>query len=357
MATCENIDIPAEYEKAKEKVILLEDLLQLSKHREDSKLALSGAQVGLQELSKKLEEAKNDLDKLKANLAREENAHRAKTTEWKEKENKLERVVFKVDSSSDNSSDDGEDLEEVSRLAEENAALFKQKLAIRQLSIAVKVKNPEIESLNTAWLNKKDLSLSLYDQITISTRDLHKGTRSYRQQLENELKSSSMVIGLNIRIQRLKDDNLNKERLIKSQESRIRQLEATNESNMEATDLQQTIIVPICSDFEFPAFPQFGDQQVDGHLLNAYQRGCNAVVKILGPLARAGRHVRSRKLEWERTANKDQKLLELGNMASHYGMALTDATLYQSFCLNKRNDPDHYIGIYGLHPARSGDGS
>jgi hypothetical protein len=344
-----DVDVPAEYEMAKENVVFLERVLRVAKQKEDSKLAISGAQTEIDSLATKLEATKTELGTMKVTLAKEEMDHKAKTMAWKEKDSKLEHVLFQAESLSETSSDNGEDLEELARLAEENAALFKQKLTIRHLKIAIKAKIPEIEGLETSLSKQEELHSFWSRMLRGFTLSHHERLQKYRQKLERDLNSNSVVTSLHAQVESFTADILRKEAIIKDQTHKIASLEATINSNNELIHSKQAIVIPCRSKVEIPAVPQNRDKSMESQLMDAYQRGRHAVFNLLIPLALAGRFIRSRKLEWEKTA-KDQKLVELGNKAAHYGMALADAILYQPFCPDQRKDPDLYIECYGLHP-------
>jgi hypothetical protein len=81
----------------------------------------------------------------------------------------------------------------------------------------------------------------------------------------------------------------------------------------------------------------------------AFMKGRDLGFRMLGPLALAGRYIRARKLEWQKK-DKDKALVERGNLSSHYGMALADATLFQHFCPCPRTDFRTYTDLYVLHP-------
>jgi hypothetical protein len=167
--------------------------------------------------------------------------------------------------------------------------------------------------------------------------------------LQADLNSFSIAVSLGSQGQCLNPEVMGKEGIIKGQGARIVEAEAETivKSKEDATDSQQAIIVPLCSNSDPPA--PTGNRSIEIRLQQSYERGRNAAFNQLVPLAKAGQFIRGRKLEWEKET-KNQRLLDLGNKASHYGMALADATLYQSFCPDKRKDPEVYIAFYGLHP-------
>jgi hypothetical protein len=300
MTTIKDMDLISEHEKTKANLAMLESLLQKAQQMEKEIVAgsITGAEV--KEISTKFNAAKTELEKLKISLMKEEEEHILKAATWKGKNDNLQRILFKAETSSTASSENDDDLEEAVQLAQENAALFKQKLTIRQLSSAIKAKNPEIESLEVSLSKKEDMQSALKNQLEKTLEQLTADKESYRQNLEAQLKSNSLVADLNNQIDHLNKDVLGKEQTIKSQMNEISELKSTTKS--------------------------------------------------LLPLAEAGHCIRSRKLEWEKIGTKNQSLVERGNMASHYGMAVADAALYLGSCPPKRNGPEVYIAIYGLHP-------
>jgi hypothetical protein len=300
MTTVKEIDLVGEHEKAKANLAMLENLLQITQEMEKEKVANSKNEAEVKELSTKFNAAKSELEKLKVSLTKEEEEHTLKAAVWKGKNDNLQRILFKAETSSTASSENDDDLEEAVQLAQDNVALFKQKLTIRQLSSAIKAKNPEIESLEAHLSKKQDMQSAMKTQLQKAMEQLAADKQNYRQNVEAQLKSNSLVASLNNQIDRLNNDMLGKEQTIKSQVIKITELKSTTKS--------------------------------------------------LLPLSEAGHYIRSRKLEWEKIGTKNQGLVEWGNKASHYGMAVADAALYQDPCPQKRNDPEVYIAIYGLHP-------
>jgi hypothetical protein len=350
MITVNEIDVANERQKSMANMVMLDALLQLLKQKEEQELAVANNKAEVKELSTKLDPMKVELNQLKVNLDKEEEDHKVKTAEWKQNNEKLQRILFKAEASSTTSQDNDQDLEKAVELAQKNAALLKQKLRIRQLSSAIRIKNPEVESMELALLEKMEMQHSLLNQLEKSEADLAVRKEEYRRKLQAEWDSNSIVVDLNAEIKHMKTDILCKDQMIKFQKSKITELELAIKSKDETIGLQQALIVPLRSEFELPDFSVDGDKSVEMQIKNAYQRGRNSVFKMMGPLANSGRFIRSRKLEWEKTTTPSPKLVELGNMASHYGMALADATLYQDFCPQKRNDPDVYVAMYGVHP-------
>ena len=130
MTIAKEIDLVSELEKAKANVSMLESILAIEKQKDEQQLSLSKSQAAVESLSTNIQAVKTELDHLKANLTKNEEEHRAKAEEWRAKNNKIQRVIFNFDVASNDSSENEEDLEGDAQLAEENAALFRQKLAL-----------------------------------------------------------------------------------------------------------------------------------------------------------------------------------------------------------------------------------
>ena len=347
MTSATEIDLVSELEKAKANVSMLENILAIEKQKDEHQLSLSHSQAAVESLSTNIQAVKTELDNLKTNLTKNEEEHRAKAEEWGAKNNKIQRVIFNADVAANDSSENEEDLERDAQLAEENATLFRQKLALRQFSSKIKCKGQEITSLESSLSKKEALQSVFEDQLRRSMDDFYKSREEYQQKLQADLNSSSIAVSLGSQVKCLKTDVMGKEGTIKEQNMKIMEAEAITKPKDDTTDSQQAIIAPSCSE-SAPLAP-IGNKFVEFQVQQAYLRGRIAVFNELGPLATAGQFIRGRKLEWE-SKTQNRKLVELGNKASHYGMALADATLYQSFCPNKRNDPDLYIAFYGLDP-------
>lgn len=102
------------------------------------------------------------------------------------------------------------------------------------------------------------------------------------------------------------------------------------------------------------------NSELDAERQSASQRIADAVKlaveeerKKKNALCIAGAYIRNRKLEWQKPDDQqDSNVKELGNKASHYGMALADAVLYDdSTPIIKRTDVRIYKSMYGVDPA------
>lgn len=86
------------------------------------------------------------------------------------------------------------------------------------------------------------------------------------------------------------------------------------------------------------------------NMQDTYEQGRQSMYWEIGALARAGMYVRDRKLEWHSSGKQNQELIDLGHKASHYGMVLADAALYQSTSMSIRTDTLQYKSLYGVNP-------
>ncbi|PMD24369.1 hypothetical protein NA56DRAFT_700856 [Hyaloscypha hepaticicola] len=286
MMSATDIYLVSELEKAKANVSMLESILAIEKPKDEHQLSLSKSQAEVKSLSTNIQAAKTELDNLKANLIKDEEEHRAKAEEWKAKNNKIQRVIFYADVASNDSLENLEHLEGDAQLAEENAALFRQKLALRQVSSKIKCKGQEITSLESSLLKKEELQSILENQLKRSTDDFYKAKEEYQQKLQVDLKSSGIAVSLGSQIKCQGLDVTAKEGTIKEQNMKIVEAEAIVTSKDDTTDLQQAILAPSCSKSEPPA-PK-GDKSVDIRIQQAYQRGFNAALNMFIPLAKAG---------------------------------------------------------------------
>jgi hypothetical protein len=83
--------------------------------------------------------------------------------------------------------------------------------------------------------------------------------------------------------------------------------------------------------------------------IKSLEEKLTSLKKNLQPLIEAGRQIRSRKLEWEKT-NSSRDIIAQGNTASYLSMALADASLYQNFTRGAFTDNKLYLSLYGLDP-------
>jgi hypothetical protein len=161
MTIAKEIDLVSELEKAKANVAMLENILAIEKQKDEQQILMSKNQAAVESLSTNVQAVKTELDNLKADLTKNEEEHRAKTKEWRAKDNKVQRVMFDADVASNDSYENQEDLEGAAQLAEENAALFRQKLVLRQSSSEIKFKGYLITALESSLSKKKELQLIL----------------------------------------------------------------------------------------------------------------------------------------------------------------------------------------------------
>ena len=291
--------IATEYEKTKANLALLESLLQQAKRKEEKEQVISESKAEVKEDSQTFNNAKTELHDLQVILGKTIEEHTSKVVEWKQKSIDLEGILFKAEACSNASSDNDDDLERAADLAQLNAALLKQKLAIRQQSSAAKLKRTKVESLQIAISAKDEMQRALHIEITEIEEQIATDFSNYQQNLEGQVKAITGNTGTKI------------------------------SDPITGTEKESTV-------------PSQTEQ--------AYNEGCLSMRRLLKPLADAGLSVRSRKLEWEKNGAKNEGLVHRGNKASHYGMVLADASLYQDFCPEQRKDPKLYIQIYGLHP-------
>jgi hypothetical protein len=68
------------------------------------------------------------------------------------------------------------------------------------------------------------------------------------------------------------------------------------------------------------------------------------------PLLAAGAQIRTRRLEWPKNEEKDVELIEQGHKASHYGMALADALVFEPSSPVKYTNKSAFVEMYGVLP-------
>jgi hypothetical protein len=148
----------------------------------------------------------------------------------------------------------------------------------------------------------------------------------------------------------LKTPNI-KDKAINDQKSRVLDLESDLRTKDRLVDTLQTTVafLSVNDDLQIESIVNATDKTAEEKVIMAFKKGTSLTYKRLGPLAIARRYIRARKLEWQND-NKDKAVVELGNMASHYGMALADAVLFQDFYPSASTDLDIYMGQYVLHP-------
>jgi len=293
MATMTKEEIASEYEKTKANLGLLENLLQQEKQKEFQEQVTSESKAEVKDISKKFNAAKTELDDKQATLDKTVEEHATKVGEWKQNSINLEGILFKDEVPSVTSSDNDDDLERAAELAQLNAVLLNQKLAIRQQLSAAKIKRTNFKSLQNTISAKDEMHRTLDVQLTKLDEQIATGCQKYQQNLESQLKAITGHMG------------------------------TKTEDSFTSCEKERA---------------------------QAYNEGRLSASRLLLPLADAGQSVRGRKLEWEKNTTKNQALVQRGNKAAHYGMALADASLYQNFYPEPRTDSDTFIEIYGVHP-------
>lgn len=80
----------------------------------------------------------------------------------------------------------------------------------------------------------------------------------------------------------------------------------------------------------------------------AYNNGWSACLKFVKPLVDTGLWIRSRKFEWLKGGRANEALIEKRNQASHCGIAVTDALMFEKGCWLAREDKSVFLEMYGV---------
>lgn len=224
------------------------------------------------------------------------------------------------------------------QLAEENASLVKECLEVEELAAAVaQRKLIEVTSL--------EAKLKLLERDMMELGKRHKALEAEMVTTEKEWVSKWNA---ELRMEKLS-----------------RMLECDPDDNTRKSDMQELV-----DQIKNEAYEQGKQEQekrsaeamkqektswekiaaINEH--KAYQRGRSECYKAFSSLIMAGRGIRERKLEWVKGDPQNEKILDLGNQASHYGMAVADASLYQGYCFSKtkRVNTAPFVELYDLEP-------
>jgi hypothetical protein len=151
-------------------------------------------------------------------------------------------------------------------------------------------------------------------------------------------KDKAEILELELKIEEKLDEK-------NSQEMLLRVMKETWDRVTEDGDLLQIGVTTLSDTFE-QAQIQWQNARKDDLIVEDERRKKYALCYV-------GAYIRNRKLEWQKPEDQQDKTVkELGNNASHYGMALADAVLYEgSTPIIKRTDVEIYKSMYYVHPA------
>ena len=290
MIAIKEIDFEHECQKLKEKLAQMEQIKERKMKLQQQKAALKEKRIEDEQLKKELQEARDELQQISADVSELAKIHQLQQDKRSVEENETQRILS---SSREDVSKEKklEDLKVRLALARESVALYEDEIRIEEQTRAIQEKNDKIKELSSDLLAKEKTISFMDAQICNIEEDCEKLEGQWRKDVHFE---STIPIE--------KHDEM-----LSTQDAKISALEAKV-------------------------------KQVDEKM------------RVILPLMNVGIEIRNRKLEWEKKSQKNEKLIDLGNQASHQGRALADAMLYHPLCPDRRTDPETYVAMYGLAP-------
>jgi archaellum component FlaC len=361
MAAIKDFYLQEERDKLQSQLTLLDDILRKKAEFEAEHKKFLDIKADVQQLSTKLATLEENLAVQQAQIERDIKDHKIKKQQWKEKSDKFDCILFKDDVSLNASEPDSYDLDQLeitAELAKENSNLFAQLLHIREMKKGVRSWQSVIDETKLSLSTKEKLREGLERLCPLlksvfekSEAEFHRNNET--EQLQKQIKTmGSRNSQLESNISELQRSTEAKDKIINNQKSKVLRLESDLRTKDQVVDnLQRKVsFLSVNDDPQLEPLVDAADKTINEKLILAFKKGLSLNYRRLGPLAIAGRYIRERKLEWQKKAGQDKALVELGNLSSHYGMALVDATFFQDFCPSPRTDFNNYTDLYVLHP-------
>jgi DNA repair exonuclease SbcCD ATPase subunit len=361
MTAIKDFDLQEERDKLQSQLSLLGDILRKKAEFEAEHKKFLDIKVDVQQLSTKLATLEEDLAVQQAEIERDTKDHEVKKQQWKEKSDKFDCILFKDDVSLNASEPDSYDLDQLkiaAELAKENSNLFAQLLHISETKEGVSSRQSVIDETKLSLSTKEKLREDLETICPLLKSALEKSEAEFHRNNETEkLQKQIKTMGsrnsqLESTISELQRSTEAKDKTINNQKSKVLKLELDLRTKDQVVDnlRMKVSFLSVNDDPQLEPLVNAADKSTKEKVILAFKKGASLNYRRLGPLAIAGRYIRERKLEWQKNAGQDKALVELGNLSSHYGMALADATFFQDFCSSPRTDFNNYTDLYVLHP-------
>lgn len=350
MTAIDEIDLEYEKRKLKDSVAVIDEAIENKKLADVEKEAVTTARKELAGLTTKLSTLEREMKQLVTSQVAEVKDHHAKKLQWQEKNGQKKCIVFDSEDTSTSGSENENDSDDRIKLAQENADLLKQQRAIRNISKNIKVKSTELKDIQEL-ISAKQVLLSKTAHYNRAFATVLEKVQLLCHPDQELAKAMKLVEARNQEISVLQDSNAMKAKSLKECLAEVVALKSRIEDQEIVNDHQQSLIAPLLTSFQSnETFQEDNTKSTTQNMAIAFQKGRELMARDLLGLTNAGRYIRSRKLEWQSTSAKNETLVAWGNKASHYGMALADATLYQDKTAGKRSDPQVFVGLYGVKP-------
>lgn len=351
MNTTDEIDLEGERQKLTEKLTLVVEAIKQENQVQGDKETLSKAQNDIQSLTVTLSALNIEVEQLEAEHEANLKNHHVKKAEWLEKNPRKESIIFGSEDGASISSDDEDDIDERTELAQENLNLLIQLGNIKKLSKSIRGKTAEVKTLNEKISASQILVSKAAPSVHSFTLVLDKVKLTCLP--SRELSAAHDEIQTKAtEILQLEQSKSKLAESIQALTKQVQGLQGELAVQMKINDDQHGTITLLTT--PLPSLEQLVKDKTETIASNmkiAYQAGRSAQHREMVGLYTAGCAIRSRKLVWFGQI-KDPKIDVLGNKASHYGMALADASLYQDTCPTeyRRSDTAVFELLYGVSP-------
>ncbi|CZT08699.1 uncharacterized protein RAG0_13718 [Rhynchosporium agropyri] len=340
MAAIKDVDHQPERDEAEVTMKSIDHISDNKKMIEEYEKSLLEAGEDIPILQNEEPTLKSQLAELQESHDRDEKEFGIKKADWQKKNVRMETIAFSAETCSTSESDDNIDLDERIRLIEENARLLILRRNLKNLRIKIEQKQKQVNRNAELILAAKSVRSKLGPKILDLIDTIYK--------LESYLPSYKLhgTHGVN----RTSEDHavyLEEINVLKKTIAELRSEVASQKSiNQNIPTALRAIKTPI------EKLPEDKSKSVVENMEISFERGRKFHFGEMAGLYDAGCAVRARKLEWLSSTN-DEMIIGLGNKASHYGMALADASLYQASCPApyRRTDISFFTQLYGYSPT------
>lgn len=270
--------------------------------------------------------------------------HESKKMKWVEHNTMPKRICFC--DGDDNASDSGEedDFEDHEELIRERFDLLHQRNTTKKLAFQMKQKQQYLDRISSRISDRESAIATFVRNTSALTLALENNNASRES---DRLASAQETIKSHAK----EIDSMKKNTDLLTK--KIMHLTTEVQDQISAHHRQQLLIAPVLMQVRsLEDFKEDKDKTITENMKAAYEEGRKYQYhQMVGPYG-AGCAVRGRKLAWISSEN-DGLIIGLGNKASHYGMALADATLYQASCPSpyRRTKTTEFLKLYGIDPA------
>ena len=344
MSDLDKIDLLAEQEKLSASQALLDVVMAKQKAHKDGGTAMITARNEIPTLRIELQGVQDELHHLRASHESKSKKYEVKKMKWADQNTLLKRICFC--DGHDNASDSGEegDFEDHEELIRERFDMLLQQNTMKKLAFKMKQKQQDFDQISSR-ISERESVIATFER---NESALALALENYNASRKNDgldsvqetIKSQAKEIGS----MKKNTDLLTK---------KIMQLTTEVQDQRSANYRQQLLIAPLLTQVRsLEYFKEDKNKTITENMKAAYEEGCKYQYhQMVGPYG-AGCAVRGRKLAWI-SSDSDGLIIGLGNKASHYGMVLADATLYQASCPSpyRRTKTTEFIKLYGIDPA------